>query len=69
MARECLGQYQPEGECLHCTLALLCIDVAIEADGYYDRLAEQEEELWQLEMCAADARIQAAMENQPPISY
>lgn len=57
MAKDCLGNYQPGGQCDVCPLAFQCIDVAIEADGYYDQLAEKEEALWEL---LEDAAIRAA---------
>lgn len=50
MPRECLGEYQPEGQCLNCVLAFLCIEVALRLDGYFDELAERDkEEQWAVE--------------------
>lgn len=49
-SKDCYGQYENEqGKCSGCSLALLCIDVTIAADGYYDALAKREEELWEQE--------------------
>lgn len=49
-SRECYGQYVNEqGKCSGCSLALLCIDATIAADGYYDELARREEEAWATE--------------------
>ena len=43
MSKTCLGQYEnKQGKCSGCSLALLCIDVTIAADGYYDSLAEKQ---------------------------
>ena len=49
-SKDCYGQYEnQQGKCGGCPLALLCIDVTIAADGYYDALAKREEELWEQE--------------------
>lgn len=59
--KSCLGTYQPEGQCLSCALALWCIDVTIKMDGYYDSLAEREEQLWEYEdQLLVDAAIRDA---------
>lgn len=48
--KACLGQYQVEqGQCSGCSLALLCIDVTIAADGYYDNLADRQAEIEAME--------------------
>ena len=48
--RECLGAYEcNEGKCGECPLALLCVDMTIARDGYYDELAAREKGLWEYE--------------------
>jgi len=44
--KHCLGAYANEGECCSCPLSLICIDMTIKNDGYYDALAEQEDIAW-----------------------
>lgn len=44
--RMCFGAYENEGDCETCPIALVCIDMTLENDGYFDRLAEREEEEW-----------------------
>lgn len=62
--KNCLGDYQPEGPCLECVLALWCIEVTIKADGHYDELARREKELWEQEgQSLTDAAIRDAMEK------
>lgn len=47
---ECLGQYENlPGKCSGCSLARLCIDVTIAADGYYDSLANRQREIEEME--------------------
>lgn len=60
-SKQCLGQYvNEEGKCGGCPVALLCIDMTIAADGYYDELARREEELWDtVEGTLMDAAFQA----------
>lgn len=62
--RECYGAYENrQGKCSGCSLALLCIDATIAADGYYDSLAEREEASWAeeeqrlMDVAIRDARI------------
>ena len=45
----CLGQYQPEGECLSCVLAFLCIDTTIAIDAYWDEQANRQQEIEEME--------------------
>lgn len=47
----CLGQYgtQEQGQCESCPLVLLCIDTAIEVDGYFDQLASWIEDAEEIE--------------------
>lgn len=61
-SKGCYGQYEnQQGKCSGCSLALLCIDATIAADGYYDELARREEEIWeQEEQRLMDAAIQDA---------
>ena len=50
MSADCIGQYMNrQGECESCPLALLCIDTAIELDGYYDELADRQREIEAME--------------------
>jgi hypothetical protein len=50
MSADCIGQYlNRQGECERCPLALLCIDTAIELDGYYDELADRQREIEEME--------------------
>lgn len=48
MPNSCYGNYG-QGNCGGCPAALLCIDVAIAADGYYDELERREREAWEEE--------------------
>ena len=48
MISSCFANYQPSPRCDSCHAIYQCIDATIEADGYYDELAEREEALWQL---------------------
>lgn len=41
----CLGDYRNVGACRGCLLEQPCIDLTLEADGYYDELAYREEVL------------------------
>ena len=41
---ECFAEYQGDDHCDICPIILVCIDATLEADGYYDELAEREEE-------------------------
>ena len=52
MPPECFGCYQPEGQCLSCTLSLQCIQLAYMQDNYYDSIA-QNIDSWAAEMEAA----------------
>ena len=45
----CLGQYQPQGQCESCPLALLCIDTTIAIDAYWDEQASRQQEIEEME--------------------
>lgn len=48
--KSCLGSYEnQQGKCSGCSLALLCIDITIAADGYYDSLAQRQREIEEME--------------------
>lgn len=64
----CFGAYANEGECGSCLLSLVCIEATIRNDGYYDRLAEEEDLAWAEQEGQLHAAAQAAMVNQPMIS-
>ena len=48
--KECLGNYDSlQGQCELCPLALLCIDTAMAIDTYYDKLADRQMEIEEME--------------------
>ena len=60
--RACLGMYSNQGQCGECPLALGCIDMTIESDGYFDSMARWEDECRELEdQMAIDAAWIAAI--------
>ena len=52
-SRSCLGNYGIlQDQCDSCPLVLLCMDTAIELDGYYDSIADRIREIEEMEMDA-----------------
>ena len=45
----CLGQYEGKDGCDVCPVVLLCIDVTMDADGYFDELADRQAEIESME--------------------
>ena len=45
----CLGEYQPQGQCESCPLALLCIDATIAINAYWDEQASSQKEIEEME--------------------
>lgn len=45
----CLGIYEAKDQCDSCPLVFLCIDAALDSDGYYDQLASWIEDAEEIE--------------------
>ena len=50
--KPCLGQYEGKDGCDGCPVVLLCIDVAMDLDGYFDELADRQLEIEEMEQDA-----------------
>lgn len=49
MEQSCLGNYGCKDGCDSCAAVFLCIDVALEVDGYFDQLASWIEDAEEIE--------------------
>lgn len=47
--QSCLGNYGVKDGCDSCVAVLLCIDVTLELDGYFDQLYDRQKEIEEME--------------------